>query len=105
VPGAVALLEHLCSRDVADADAAGGSVPAHVDAFASVTPTDDVDARRLAITRDTIARGMITYPPLARFPEVEDAGWSAINAALRGAIDPKDTVAAIQRAAEEALQT
>jgi multiple sugar transport system substrate-binding protein len=104
VDGAVALLERLCSREVADVDAAGGSVPAHVEAFASVTPADDLDARRLGITRDTIAGGMITYPPLARFPEVEDAGWSAINAALRGVMDPKDAVAAIQDAAEEALQ-
>ena len=27
---------------------------------------------------------MITYPPLVRFPEVEDAGWGAIHDALRG---------------------
>lgn len=100
---AVALIEHLCSREVADADAAGGSVPAHVDAFAEVAPVDEVDDRRLAITRDTIARGMITYPALARFPEVEDAGWSAINAALRGEVDAKEAVVAIQGAAEEAL--
>ncbi|MEY2475706.1 MAG: multiple sugar transport system substrate-binding protein [Actinomycetota bacterium] len=104
VDGAIALLERLCSREVADLDAAGGSVPAHVEAFASVAPADDVDGRRLAVTRDTIAGGMITYPPLARFPEVEDAGWSAINAALRGVLDPKEAVAAIQQAAEEALQ-
>ena len=47
---------------------------------------------------------MITYPPLARFPEIEDAGWGAINAALRGTLDAKEAVAAItRRAAEEAL--
>jgi multiple sugar transport system substrate-binding protein len=104
VDGAVALLEHLCSYDVAAADAASGSVPAHVGAFAAVAPVDDVDSRRLAITRDTIANGMITYPPLARFPEVEDAGWGAINAALRGKLTAEQAVAAIQAAAEEALQ-
>ena len=31
---------------------------------------------------------MITYPPLARFPEIEDAGWSAIRDALRGLHSP-----------------
>ena len=41
-----------------------------------------VDAARLDIIRATIADGMITYPPLPRFPEVEDVGWSSINAAL-----------------------
>ena len=29
---------------------------------------------------DTIENAIITYPPLARFPEVEDAGGSAIHA-------------------------
>jgi hypothetical protein len=62
-----------------------------------------VDAERLAITRRTIAEAMITYPALTRFPEVEDAGWSAINAALRGESSPRDAVEQIQRAAEEAL--
>ena len=64
---------------------------------------DDTDAQRLAITRRTIEEAMITYPPLARFPEIEDAGWGAINAALRGALSPEDAVQRIQQAAEEAL--
>ena len=34
---------------------------------------DPTDERRLALTRDTIATAMITYPSLPRFPEVEDA--------------------------------
>jgi hypothetical protein len=84
-------------------DAATGTVPANVEAVASVIPTDEIDARRLAITRDTIATGMITYPPLERFPAVEDAGWQAINAALRGTIAPADVPARIQAAAESAL--
>ena len=46
--------------------------------------TNDTDRRRLEITRATIDDAMITYPPLARFPEIEDAGWSAIRDALTG---------------------
>ena len=55
-------------------EADAGGIPAHVEALA------DHDARRrhrperLAITRATIDDAMLTYPPLARFPEVEDAG-------------------------------
>jgi len=103
VPSAIALIERLVSADAGALDAAGGSVCAHVDAFAAVEPADATDERRLEITRDTIANAMITYPSLSRFPEIEDAGWSAINAALRGELDPKTAVQQIQRAAEEVL--
>jgi len=101
--GARTLIAKLTSFDAAALDASGGTVPAHEAAFASVRPTDDVDARRLEITRHTIADAMITYPPLVRFPEVEDAGWEAINAALRGQMSASDAVAETQRAAERAL--
>ena len=47
---------------------------------------------------------MITYPPLARFPEIEDAGWSAIRDALRGQASPPDAAQAIQAAAEAVLR-
>jgi multiple sugar transport system substrate-binding protein len=104
VEAAAALLARLASEEAGALDAASGSVPAHVRAFAAVEPVDACDARRLAVTRDTIARAMITYPPLTRFPEVEDAGWAAINAALRGELEPAAAVAAVQRAAEDALR-
>lgn len=101
--GAVELVTTLCSEEAGRLEAAGGGVCAHVDAFAKVEPRDDVDALRLEITRSTIADAMITYPPLASFPEIEDAGWSAINAALRGELEPKACVERVQRVAEEVL--
>jgi multiple sugar transport system substrate-binding protein len=101
--GAVELVQRLASREVAALDATGGNVPAHVGAFAAVEPVDEVDARRLDITRRTIAGGMLTYPPLERFPLVEDAGWQAINEALRGVRGPDEVPALVQRAAEEAI--
>lgn len=101
---ALELIRRLAGAEAAALDAAGGSVPAHVAAFDAVRPADDVDAERLRITRETIAEAMITYPPLARFPEVEDAGWSAINRALRGELTAEQAVAETQRAAEEALR-
>jgi hypothetical protein len=105
VDGALALVSRLTSLDLQALDATGGTVPAHVEAFASVAPHDEIDARRLAITRETIATGMITYPPLERFPAVEDAGWQAINEALKGERDPASVPALIQSAAESALRT
>jgi ABC-type glycerol-3-phosphate transport system substrate-binding protein len=74
-----------------------------VEALAAVEPVDDVDARRLELTRATIATAMITYPPLARFPEVEDAAWSAIQEALRGRLGPDEAVQQMQAAAEQVL--
>jgi multiple sugar transport system substrate-binding protein len=102
-PAALDAIRLLSSFEAHALDAASGTVCAHVDAFASVAPLDAVDAARLDIIRATIADGMITYPPLPRFPLIEDAGWSSINAALRGALSPRDAVARMQRAAEATL--
>jgi multiple sugar transport system substrate-binding protein len=103
VEGARALVDRLIGFELQAHDATGGTVPAHVEAFAAVVAVDEIDARRLAITRDTIATGMITYPPLVRFPEVEDAGWQAINLALRGELTAVEAATRIQSAAEAAL--
>jgi hypothetical protein len=46
---------------------------------------------------------MITYRLLARFPEIEDAGWSAIRDALRGARSPAPAAREIQLAAGRLL--
>jgi len=48
---------------------------------------------------------MITYPPLVRFPEVEDAGWSALHRALRGELDVDAALAEMQTEAERVLGT
>ncbi len=103
VPGAVALVGMLAGRDAQGLDASGGSLCAHVDALAALAPDGPVDAERLRITRTTIADAMITYPPLAAFPAVEDAGWAAIQAALRGQCTAREATARMQIAAESAL--
>ncbi|MBK9178558.1 MAG: extracellular solute-binding protein [Acidimicrobiales bacterium] len=103
VDGAAALVTALCGEAAGALEATSGAVCAHVEAFAAVAPVDEVDARRLAITRDTIASGMITYAPSERFPEVEDAGWEAIRRALRGACSPAAALEEMQRAAERVV--
>lgn len=94
--GARELLVRLAGRDANALDAAGGSLCAHRGALADVVPDGPVDERRLAITRRTIDEAMITYPPLVEFPVIEEAGWQAINAALRGEATPTEAVARIQ---------
>lgn len=103
VPGAVALLTRLGSIEAGRLEARAGGIPAHVGALAEHEPVDAVDAQRLAITEATIAGAMLTYPPLERFPEVEDAGWGAIHDALRGRLDAATAVEQMQAAAEAVL--
>ncbi len=101
--GARALLTRLAGREAHALDAAGGSMCAHRAALAGVAPDGPVDGRRLAITRKTIDEAMITYPALAAFPLIEDAGWQAINAALVGELTPTEAVSHIQQVAERVL--
>ena len=103
VDAALAFVERMTSVPSSMLDAENGTVPANVEAFAAVEPADEIDARRLEITRQTIATGMLTYPPLERFPAIEDAGWQAINDALRGRVAPADVPPRIQAAALSAL--
>lgn len=100
---AVALVQRLLGAELQAADAAGGNMCAHRATLASVMPVNEIDRQRLAITRRTIDEAMITYPPLERFPELEDAGWSAIRDALRGQLSPQAAARAIQSAAENVL--
>jgi hypothetical protein len=100
-PGALALLEQLLGP-THRRDAAGGSIMRTAPASPPWYP-DAVDARRLEITRQTIDEAMITYPPLARFPEIEDAGWAAIRSAVQGTTSPLEAAHAIQVAAEGVL--
>jgi multiple sugar transport system substrate-binding protein len=104
VPAAAAFIERMCSFDAATRDADGGSIPAHQAALRAHEPLDDVDARRLALTATTIETAMLTYPPLVRFPEVEDAGWGALHDALRGRLAAVTAVDLMQSTAESILE-
>ncbi len=101
--GAVALVRELLDADAQRRDAAGGNICSRVETLADVEPHDAVDRHRLDLTRRTIADAMITYPPLVRFPEIEDAGWHAIHAALNGGLSPAAAAAEIQAAADSVL--
>lgn len=100
---AQALLEQLIGSEAQRLDARGGTICAHSEALAAVEAVSDIDRRRLAITTSTIAESMITYPPLPHFPAIEDAGWKAINAALRGELQPRAAARSIQSHAEKII--
>ena len=100
---ALELLHVLIDHDAQALDAGGGTICAHELALAAVVPVDDADRVRLDITRQTIAEAMITYPALAEFPAIEDAGWAAIHDALEHRISPAEAAARIQAAAAAVL--
>ncbi|HVT75858.1 MAG TPA: extracellular solute-binding protein [Acidimicrobiales bacterium] len=100
VAHAAAFVQDLCS---AATHARESGIPANVEALATRTPRDAVDAARLAVTQETIATAMITYPHIEGFDAIEDAGWQAINAALRGEISPTEATQRMQIAAERVL--
>lgn len=104
VDAAVALLTDLAGEEAQRVDAAAGTIPAHFGALDAYEPVDDVDAERLAVTRSTIEDFMLTYPPLERFPEIEDAAWGAIHDALVGTIDAPTAVEAMQASAVATLE-
>jgi hypothetical protein len=101
IDGATALLHRLMSAEVHGLDASGGNMCANVEALTQVTPVNEIDQERLAITRETINQAMITYPSHVRFPEVEDAGWVLINETLRGLRSPQDAIQTLQMVAEQ----
>lgn len=103
LPGAVALVERLCSSHAQRIEASLGGVPARTDVLESIVATDEIDAARLAVTRATIDDAMITYPALENFPLLEDDGAAAITAVLTGEETIDGAVATIiERLAEVA---
>ncbi|MBS1848579.1 MAG: hypothetical protein JST73_09910 [Actinobacteria bacterium] len=104
LPGAIELVERLCSADTHRREASLGGIPARRDVLAGVEPVDAVDAERLAVTRATIAESMITYPALERFPTLEDTGATAITAILTGESTIPDAVDVIGHALAEVAE-
>ncbi|MEY2397288.1 MAG: multiple sugar transport system substrate-binding protein [Actinomycetota bacterium] len=100
LPRAAAFVNTLCSFETQRCES---GIPAHVGALAARAPVDITDAARLAVTQDTIATAMITYPHLERFDEIEDAGWRAINAALRGELTAPEACQRMHAAAQRAV--
>lgn len=103
LPGAIDLLRRLARVDAGAREAATGGIPANIRALSDHAPVDDVDRQRLAITQQMIDTAMLTYPPLVRFPEIEDAAWGALRDAMTGAVRPVEAVARMQAAAEAVL--
>lgn len=96
--GAVDLVERLSSAAAHRMEATTGGIPARSDVLGSIEPTDAIDAERLEVVRRTIAEAMITYPPLERFPVLENTGSEAIRTLLSGNGSIEQAIATITTA-------
>jgi ABC-type glycerol-3-phosphate transport system substrate-binding protein len=97
-----ALLRHLISRETATRDATAGMVPVRHDV---AMPADHpLDAQRAELLRTTVAEDLLTFPPMPRYPDVEDAAAASLRAALLGDCSIAGALDRAQRAAERALR-
>jgi multiple sugar transport system substrate-binding protein len=101
--GALQLLDDLAGHRLQSEDSKSGAIPANDQARRELTPTSEIDARRLELTSRAVAEQMITYPPLAPFPAIEDAGWRALQRAMRGEASAKEVLTSVQAVAEQVL--
>ena len=100
-PQALQLLAHLTSHETATTEAARGMVPARSDV--SLPVAHDLDRRRANLLDLTIAEDLLTFPPLADYPEIEDAASAALRAAVLGEVSAADALTTAQTAAEQTL--
>jgi multiple sugar transport system substrate-binding protein len=97
-----ALLRHLISRETAMLDAAAGMVPVCHDV--AIPAEDPLDAQRAELLRATVAEDLLTFPPMPRYPDVEDAAATSLREALLGGCSIADALERAQLAAEHALR-
>jgi len=85
--GALALLRFLTSEESQYTEAKRGAIVprlAVMERIRAETPPGTVHARRLAALEETIQHHLLTFPHLACYPEIEEAGWQTLQAAILG---------------------
>lgn len=97
---AVALIHQLCSVESQRLEAAVGVIPARSDVRRETVPRDEIDADRFAVGDATISDSMISYPPMPRFPQLEDIAAAVLTATLLGHRTPAEATAVIRKATE-----
>lgn len=84
-PEAIELLLHLTSFERQLGEARRGSVPVRRSVMRRVqAEADEANRARLSLLEQVIARHILVPPKFARYPEVEDILWRAVQRALVG---------------------
>ncbi|HEX6184694.1 MAG TPA: extracellular solute-binding protein [Pyrinomonadaceae bacterium] len=93
-PEALALLLHLTAADQQLLEARCGCVPVRRSVMRRVQSEADVENRaRLSMLEEVIAGHILIPPKFARYPEVEDVLWHAVQRAIVGELEVDDALA------------
>lgn len=107
VPAALALLRFLLNEESQWVEAQHGAFPtrqATVEALARTVTPGSVEAQRLEALKATIAEDMLMFPPLARYPMIEDNLWPIIQQAITGAISTSQAASDMRERAQTILR-
>lgn len=98
VPAALDLLRTLTGVEAQMIEGRLGAVPARIDVTDSLqnAETSPRARRRGELLSETIATSMISFPPLASYPLLEDLAWPMLSAALHGTRSIRDALAEAQ---------
>lgn len=104
MPAALDLLRTLTGVEAQMIEGRLGAVPTRFDVTESPqnAETSPLARRRGELLRETIATSMISFPPLASYPRLEDLAWPLLSAALHGTRSVRDALAEAQRQATTA---
>jgi|GEM_PF-234895 len=89
VPAAFALLRAMTGFESQVFEAQLGAFPARQDALQvmlDAAPAGSLGAGRLDLLEQTVREDMLTFPELATYPDIEDAVWPLLQAAITGTL-------------------
>ena len=83
-----------------------GSVPTRRDvaSILQAEATTPFERKRLALLGETIVSDMISFPPLASYPRIEEIAWPALSAALHDQVSVASALTTAHRQVNDDLQ-
>jgi multiple sugar transport system substrate-binding protein len=106
VEASLALLRFLLDEESQWLEAQHGAFPARVSVqqrLQNAQVPGSLAARRLNLLKETIQEDMIMFPPLARYPQIEDTLWPVVQQAFIGALPVSEAAECLKAMAETIL--
>ncbi|HWW74345.1 MAG TPA: extracellular solute-binding protein, partial [Pyrinomonadaceae bacterium] len=104
-PEALSLLRHLTAPEQQLFEARRGCVPVRRSVMRRVqTEADDANRARLALLEEVIGGHTLVPPKFARYPEVEDVLWHAVQRAVVGELAVEEALAHMTRQIERIVR-
>ena len=103
---ALALLRFLTSEESQVCQGMAGDIVPRLSAWEIVkraSASDPLDARRMDLLESTMREDMLVPPKFPRYPAVEDALWTALQAGVTGALSVRAALEQADRQIREIL--